>query len=667
MDINEYTVCAENGQVDGEEGTIVKGGNDYTFYIRLEDPEQITGEGEEAGVPYDADAARTAYEKFSASGYGKYEKTTDGKTEYFKVALTEVKLAMPLGGPVEGLFRFPRVGERVLAGCLGNTVINAGQDGSPVISPPDGPYVLMGYMPCKTQWFYPDKAGANADDTDASVQTRGFSAPQKNPGSMGDFLQDKGMALRYKRDGAGTGTGDFSEIGFYNKKAKWPKTEGGTDYPGQDTLNIQSTGDIESRTENYHLLKAGRFEILAGDKVKEISPGRRIDNANSRDWKAGDAPLGDHPMDDPALHNGDLHIRAGKNVVIKAEGEIRLQVGRTTLVINDKGFSAVTRKVNSNVPTTFDTSLNLDSRTGISMFGQTVGVGAGHSFSLSEGLGGAVSSTAGVLSLGGREIKAASANVASQIFSCIMYPLELAFNLGAAGAVAAGGDKNSQRAAFIAEKVWQTVKVLGNAFYTLYDNVNESGRNSVQKTYEAMNKDTGTGAGTERPSGNAAADNTTDAVSKAAGMIGLEPLECLSSLLGVVLNISSSVYAALDSCTVKTDKELRNNLNVIAMAVDNGILEAFAVAISAAASSPAPAVLRLRANGDAVIKAAADKSFYALEAKKGAATATLVPPALMRGIKITAGVAALGPSIAAAVTQIQSGEKNVTDLKTEGL
>jgi hypothetical protein len=626
MDINEYTVCDKNGNSGSTiKGKYVTAGDNYTFYVKLPD----------------------------------------------KTAGTAVKIMVPMGGPQSGFFRFPRIGEKVL-------VCQAQNNG----------YYLMGFVPSVTDdaLFYPEGTNPNKTlaDTALALETanetekaalgqyirEGYNPNQRNPGDITDFLKDNGMALRYKQEEnlnlaqgdikKNAGKGAYSEIAFYNKAAKWPETGGGTDYPRQDTINIQSTGDIESRAENYQLLKANRFEILVGEGASELSSKARVDNATSDDWEKGKAPLGDHVMDKPAVEKGDLHIRAGKRVIIKADNEIRLQVGRTTLVINDKGFNVVSRKVNTNVPTTFDTSLALDSRTGISMFGQTVGIGAGHGFSIAEGLGGAVSSTAGVLSLGGREVKAASASTAAQIFSLILYGIDWAFNTSVASTAVIKSGKSAQEAAFSVVKVGQIAKIVTNFISVCVD----AGINykNVKGAYDVMNSKTGAGLPDE--------SSANDTVGKAALMIGLEPLECLSAVLGLTLNITSIVYAAVDagySVNHIDTKEFRDQLNLCSMVIDNAIIEGFAIAVTAIAHAPTSAVLRLRANGDAVIKAAKDKSFYAMEAKKGAATATLVPISAMNSVKILASAAATVPPILAASVQIATGVAAVEKLKTEGL
>jgi hypothetical protein len=619
-DLVEMTVTDGNGTTTGLEGTCGR----VTMFDGKDDP----------------------YRFYAAENPNGADSTGNQVTQLTK-QVKQVTMVMPLGGSQTGLYRFPRIGEKVL-------VLDGGAN-----------YYMMGYIPTTDQPFYDDTAYANTDaDTDAM---RGFEAKQKNPGDMQDFLQDNGMAFRYKRDAKNAGSGAFSEIGFYQKNAKWPTTrDGNASYERQDAIAIQSTGDIESRAENYHLVKARRLEILAGDAAVEISPGKRIENANSDSWSEGEAPLGDHVLDDPEIHKGDIHIRAGKRVIIKAEDEIRLQVGRTTLVINDKGFSVVSKKINSNVPTTFDSSLSLDARTGISMFGQTVGINAGHGFSLKEGMGGVVSSTAGVLSLGGREVKAASANAAAQIYSCIMYGMELALNGATAGVDLGSEGKTLQRTLYGINKTYQLLKILGNAGYLLADGVRNYRNYTKCPEVDGVAQDS-MAQSIASLRGQDIKDRVGGDVNQAVALIGLEPFELLSNFLGFLLTLTNTVYAAVDSAAKFTSNQ-RDAFNYAAMVADNAIVELFVALMLSCPKGSTPATLRLRSNGDAVIKAATNRAFYATEAKSAAATATIVPEGLANFAKIVFGAGNTLVDIGKLTAQTYADfDKKMRDLNTEEL
>jgi hypothetical protein len=91
-------------------------------------------------------------------------------------------------------------------------------------------------------------------------------------------------------------------------------------------------------------------------------------------------------------------------VVIKAGSEIRLQVGRTTLVIDDNGFTVTTRNVTGNFINTYDTALQMTPRDGITLTGKTINIGALYRLIAGDGWGGSLMSTMGNVAIAGREI-----------------------------------------------------------------------------------------------------------------------------------------------------------------------------------------------------------------------------------------------------------------------
>jgi hypothetical protein len=276
----------------------------------------------------------------------------------------EVQIVMPLGGTESGLFRFPRVGEQVLVGTETASGTNL--------------HYLMGYIPIKTP-------------SSQNFQTAGM------------FQDDgRGEVFRYRQTGkrkAPPGE-KYSEIGFYHKQTAWRAAKGEQSnyadnqdatgayvYPKIDRINIHSTGDIHESAVNHHRVQAKRFELLV--------------DAEGKDGR----PLGDNPGDDSGLHAGDVHIRAGNRVVLKAGDEIILQVGKTVLKINDDGLDIASKVINSNVSNPYDATVSIN-RGGISLFGFAVTINSIKSFDIGDAFSGGLASNLGIVSLGGREIKA---------------------------------------------------------------------------------------------------------------------------------------------------------------------------------------------------------------------------------------------------------------------
>ena len=91
----------------------------------------------------------------------------------------KVRMMMPVGGDTAGLYRFPRVGEKVLVGIEGTS------------------HYLMGYLPTNECQF-------------SSTTTE---------------YDDKGFILRYKKSGKNKADKDYSEISFTRKDTKWPTSD----------------------------------------------------------------------------------------------------------------------------------------------------------------------------------------------------------------------------------------------------------------------------------------------------------------------------------------------------------------------------------------------------------------------------------------------------------
>jgi hypothetical protein len=408
-----------------------------------------------------------------------------------------VNILMPIGGKETGLFRYPKVGERVVVDNDGAT--------SPT-------YYLMGYLPSATDANNNFLSNTNELWVEPSAsEQKAFTKQQKeayeeackehktkvdNFNAEKDALEDaEALVLRYEQTGKNTpedGKDErYSEIGFYRKQTSWrtnsvkyrdilpdrnppnetdatysarlvvegypkegdetaaahiqrlknagshyvlpvpadnetdaaysarlvaagypkePKDETDADhikrikdaasvvFPRIDRLNIQSSGDMRASAKNYQLLRSKRFELLVDTDTIHTE----------EELSEDDLPLGDNPGDDPVLHAGDAHIRAGNRVVIKAGSEIILQVGKSVITINDKtGIELKSKLVNSNLTNAYDTVLNLSPQNA-SLYGRNVKINADISLGLGDTFGGSFSTRLGVVSIGGREISIGS-------------------------------------------------------------------------------------------------------------------------------------------------------------------------------------------------------------------------------------------------------------------
>jgi hypothetical protein len=339
-------------------------------------------------------------------------------------------------------------------------------------------YYLMGYLPSATEednnfLTYEDSAIDTTIIHDPDFQTKYKDDPVFKGKADKSFQaqyeranlkEEEGMVLRYKQTGKkddNEGADRYSEIGFYRRQTQWKssdssykgvpppqKKEDGSNqseseysallvsegfpknafesnknhinritglsiFPHIDQINIQSTGDIHTTAQNHQQLKAKRFELLVDCK----------DTIHTKaELSKDELPLGDNIGDDSVLHAGDAHIRAGNRVVIKAGEEIVLQVGKTVVKISDDGFNVKSKLVNSNLTNAYDATFSMSGKDGISMFGREAKITADKSFGIGDTFGGSVGSELGVVSIGGREIKA-------EVYDSVQYGFLVAYAL----------------------------------------------------------------------------------------------------------------------------------------------------------------------------------------------------------------------------------------------
>jgi len=302
-----------------------------------------------------------------------------------------VNIVMPLGGSQSALFRYPKSGERVLVGVQGDV------------------RYLLGYLPG-------DKSNEN------NIHTG------KN---NGDILPDEkaGQFFRYKGPGNNPletdGEENFSEIGYYHELTGWKKAKDDNAEAKVTTLKVNAKGDIHHDASNHQRIRAKRFELLVNCRGE-------TDKQSDDAFAFGDKSsfgFGDRNGDETDLLQGDAHIRAKNRVVIKAEKEIRLQVGRSSIVISDAGIHMATRRTRSNIENGWDTVLKMTPLDGLYVFGQKVSLTAGHSFELADIYGGSLSSSLGVARLTGFDVRLATMGTTNYILKGIINGADFVANL----------------------------------------------------------------------------------------------------------------------------------------------------------------------------------------------------------------------------------------------
>jgi hypothetical protein len=166
-------------------------------------------------------------------------------------------------------------------------------------------------------------------------------------------------------------------------------------------------------------MKAKRIEILSNVEKSDFT----------KDLSDKNRPFGDKGADISNLYQGDIHIRGKRRIVLKAGSEIRLEVGRSTIVISDAGIILTSRKTHSDIHNSLDTILSVLPRDGITMFGQHLKLAAAYDWAIAENMGSSIKGTAGIMRLEGKNIKAATISGVAYITNFITQSLAFINNL----------------------------------------------------------------------------------------------------------------------------------------------------------------------------------------------------------------------------------------------
>jgi hypothetical protein len=398
MAVNEMTVTDSLGQISekGADGNVIDLTGSYGKYV-----DSDTGKND----PYHFYAMTAPY-------------TVDNPPpDTNPVKPLAIQMVLLVGGPLSGVYRYPKIGERILV-----TFPDAGDT--------DNNNYLLGYVP----------SGPVADD---APSVNDFFDKSEADIVDQEVFDCEGLMIRHKNTASAFEgyAKKFSEIGFFkNAEAEWPATEGGDYYPSIEAISIDSAGDLRETASNHYLQQSKRMEILANTP--------EMNHRTCRIDFMGTLPLGDYLGDDSSLHKGDAHIRAGNRAVIKAAREIRLQVGRTMLRIGDDGFNVITRNVCGNYINSYDTSLSMTPRDGIAINGKNINLQAGYRLNMGDGMGGAIASAMGNLSMSGREISLDSFNALEYKFMAALQGLEYLVN-AASGGMALSGEADVRIAEYI--------------------------------------------------------------------------------------------------------------------------------------------------------------------------------------------------------------------------
>jgi len=195
----------------------VNRGNHFQFYAR-----ESLSPKTEAVIKTESITQEGSSDTIS-NNYIEYKIGNDHYSDYVR----EVQIIMPLGGDNSGIFRQPKVGEKVL-----------------VLVSDDNRHYLQGFIP----------------ETDED-----FSTENEN----GGIEKTSGQVLRYRHTGDNYTEYPCSEIGFYTKthyrtERKKSNKFGKTESFDMNEINIVSTGDIKNFASERYSIAADKLILGIG-------------------------------------------------------------------------------------------------------------------------------------------------------------------------------------------------------------------------------------------------------------------------------------------------------------------------------------------------------------------------------------------------------------------
>ncbi|MBR4126462.1 MAG: hypothetical protein IKR09_02655 [Alphaproteobacteria bacterium] len=320
----------------------------------------------------------------------------------------KIRLTMPVGGEMNGMYRFPRIGEKVLVAIEGTS------------------HYLMSYLP-------------NAENP--------FS-PIEDEKEVSDVFDEEGLVLRYKKTGENVADENrdekYSEIGFYKEPSRWQTTdenlqnteksveeddgEGNkTYYPYIDTVKVSSTGDLTSSAQNLNELKGRRVSIeskfLFGDRKAKDKDGKEITvPGNIKE------DLEERVLDESEINKGDIYLNADNKIVISARNGIQLDCGGASITLDPTGISISAAKVDGleagEGP--FDSEISLKHNGDVNLNGKMLTGYFSKAMFMEDGFGGGFICNSGSMDIFGRSVSVG----ASTTFAQTSYVMEgLAYTL----------------------------------------------------------------------------------------------------------------------------------------------------------------------------------------------------------------------------------------------
>ena len=279
----------------------------------------------------------------------------------------EVNFTQPVGGYGQGLFRMPRVGDRILVLGVPSTVKDQ-----------QVTYYLLGYLPGNAMPF----------------TTPGeLSRSMERDGADITALPEEMMALRFRTTGVKGEKEDLenkmgirraklpngcSELAFYNTHNFGEDKAYGASKDRKVLANFQSTGNMQL-SANHNLEMGARNLTFKGTGWEG-------------QWEKGE-------LSDAKVSFCDIN-----KFVVEAKGAIEFKVGKSSVVIGNDGITIKTASRFANVAGPIDASVKLNPISGVAISGLNCRVNGFMGASIGDGVGAGASFGSGNASISGANI-----------------------------------------------------------------------------------------------------------------------------------------------------------------------------------------------------------------------------------------------------------------------
>ena len=347
--------------------------------------------------------------------------------------VSEVLFTMPLAGVGQGLYRFPRIGERIL-----------------VLSNKDSRYVLHSYIPDSNTMPFFKKGVLPSDDdiekilkNDIRYKAEYEAASKEEIKNMVKDYKDelKDILANQPMEEAVATVLRHSSNNFMSDGSKEVNIP--DDYMTDDSLNPFTaklkpitrnvTGSFKSSDHSTKDIKYSEIGMYSGSQkgkkwtpevLRIQTPGNQFNHTGLANISTANSFVFSTPnANQKDSKYGSFSVLDVGSVVIDAKKSITLKVGGNMVCITEEGVSVISQTTCTN-STPYDSKLTL-TPIGASLSGLSVDVSSIMYTNVSDGLGASMSLAKGAVAINGHSVDLATVDHQSLPFDIVCYSVDL--------------------------------------------------------------------------------------------------------------------------------------------------------------------------------------------------------------------------------------------------